>query len=704
MKNRWSDGDAAAFVASKTSSIAPEFAQVIYATRLLGSEPDLAMHGGGNTSLKGTAANFLGDTRPALFIKASGCALTDATEKDFTVLDYDTLMRITGSRQWDDAAMADAFRFSLLRPGPRLPSIETPLHALLPHAVIMHTHPAAVLALTNRHDARACISEALGTQVAVMPYFAAGFACGIEALETVRREARCSGLVIGHHGLVTWGETAKEAYAATIRFVSLAETCLAGKKIRALSFPQHGAPAGEPAVTYAAIAPVVRGTLSPASGNPDAPSRKIVLKLLEDEALRELIGSREGRRIAVTSPLTPDYLIRVRRFPLFIEDPRLDDTASLRAQIVASLDRYYDEYRAFIGRVNPAAAPVDDAMIYPKAILIPGIGCICIGENEEDAAMAADIMAQGLAVKRTIYETGGEYIPLSDEHGFDMEFRAYQRAKMKPGAGDTVSGAIVLVTGAAGAIGMGICAALFEAGCQVAAADLPGAALDAAVQEFTDRFGSDRVLGTPLDVTDPDSVAQGFGRIVRRFGGLDGVVVNAGIAHVSPLVDMDLDAFRKLERVNVEGTLLTIREAARLFTLQGIGGDIVLISTKNVFAPGASFGAYSATKAASHQLARIAALELAPIGVRVNMVAPDAVFSHQGRKSGLWATVGPGRMRARGLDEAGLEEYYRSRNLLKAKVTADHVAAAVLFFLARKTPTTGATIPVDGGLPDATPR
>ena len=247
------------------------------------------------------------------------------------------------------------------------------------------------------------------------------------------------------------------------------------------------------------------------------------VKLLEDEALRELIGSREGRRIAVTSPLTPDYLIRVRRFPLFIEDPRLDDTASLRAQIVASLDRYYDEYRAFIGRVNPAAAPVDDAMIYPKAILIPGIGCICIGENEEDAAMAADIMAQGLAVKRTIYETGGEYVPLSDEHGFDMEFRAYQRAKMKPGAGDTVSGAIVLVTGAAGAIGMGICAALFEAGCQVAAADLPGAALDAAVQEFSDRFGSDRVLGTPLDVTDQDSVAQGFGRIVRRLAGSTGL-------------------------------------------------------------------------------------------------------------------------------------------------------------------------------------
>jgi NAD(P)-dependent dehydrogenase (short-subunit alcohol dehydrogenase family) len=167
---------------------------------------------------------------------------------------------------------------------------------------------------------------------------------------------------------------------------------------------------------------------------------------------------------------------------------------------------------------------------------------------------------------------------------------------------------------------------------------------------------------------------------------------------------MNIETFRKLERVNIDGALIVISEAARLYRLQKTGGDIILISTKNVFAPGAKFGAYSATKAAAHQLARIASLELADMGVRVNMVAPDAVFSHGEKKSGLWAAVGPDRMRARGLDETGLEEYYRSRNLLKASVTARHVANGVLFFLTHKTPTTGATIPVDGGLPDATPR
>jgi NAD(P)-dependent dehydrogenase (short-subunit alcohol dehydrogenase family) len=208
----------------------------------------------------------------------------------------------------------------------------------------------------------------------------------------------------------------------------------------------------------------------------------------------------------------------------------------------------------------------------------------------------------------------------------------------------------------------------------------------------------------PFDVTEPNDVARGFADTIAAWGGIDIVIANAGVALVSDLTSLTLEQFRGLERVNVEGTLNLLSEAGRHFRSQACGGDIILISTKNVFAPGAKFGAYSATKAAAHQLARIASLEMAEIGVRVNMVAPDGVFSHGNRRSGLWAAVGPDRMRARGLDEAGLEEYYRNRNLLKARITATHVANAVLYFATRQTPTTGATIPVDGGLPDATPR
>ena len=262
---------------------------------------------------------------------------------------------------------------------------------------------------------------------------------------------------------------------------------------------------------------------------------------------------------------------------------------------------------------------------------------------------------------------------------------------------------VALVTGAAGAIGYGVCRGLLENGCHLAVTDLPGKKLDSFAEDLKKTWG-DRVISVPLDVTDKTSVTQGIEKIVQAWGGIDIVVVNAGIATVSHLKEMDLDTFRRLEKVNVEGAMLTLSEVAKHFILQGTGGDVIVISSKNVFSPGAGFGAYSATKAACHQLGRIASIELAQYGVRVNMVAPDAVFSEGEYKSGLWEEIGPSRMKARGLDEKELQEYYQNRNLLKVRVTGRHVANAVVFFATRKTPTTGATIPVDGGLPDATPR
>jgi NAD(P)-dependent dehydrogenase (short-subunit alcohol dehydrogenase family) len=292
---------------------------------------------------------------------------------------------------------------------------------------------------------------------------------------------------------------------------------------------------------------------------------------------------------------------------------------------------------------------------------------------------------------------------MNEKELFAMEYRILQHSKLQ---GDTplpLARHVALITGAAGAIGSGIAQELLEQGCHVAVTDLEGEALKGLVDELKAAYGS-RVLGTALDVTDPESVSQGFGTVIRAWGGIDIVVLNAGVAHVSPLSEMKTESFKKLEKINVDGTLNMLSECARFFKFQGTGGDVILISTKNVFAPGARFGAYSATKAASHQLARIASQEFAELDVRVNMVAPDAVFSNGTRKSGLWTEIGPERMSARGLSPEGLEDYYRNRNLLKARITARHVGKAVLFFATRQTPTTGATIPVDGGLPDATPR
>jgi NAD(P)-dependent dehydrogenase (short-subunit alcohol dehydrogenase family) len=266
-----------------------------------------------------------------------------------------------------------------------------------------------------------------------------------------------------------------------------------------------------------------------------------------------------------------------------------------------------------------------------------------------------------------------------------------------------LDGKVALITGSAGAIGFGICEVLLENGCTVVATDLPGQRLEKFAKDL-DNVVSGKSAGIPMDVTDTESVKKAFDAVFDKYGRLDIVIHNAGIAHVSRIVDMDIKKFQQLESVNVDGTLIVLAEAGRRLIEQGKGGDIVIMSTKNVPSPSAGFGAYSATKAACHQLGRIASLEFAEHNIRVNMVAPDAVFSEGKYKSGLWELVGKDRMKVRGISEEQLHEYYRNRNLLKAAVTGRHVANAVMFFITRQTPTTGATIPVDGGLPDATPR
>jgi NAD(P)-dependent dehydrogenase (short-subunit alcohol dehydrogenase family) len=269
--------------------------------------------------------------------------------------------------------------------------------------------------------------------------------------------------------------------------------------------------------------------------------------------------------------------------------------------------------------------------------------------------------------------------------------------------GELLKGKIALVTGAAGAIGYGICQVLLENGATIVATDLPGEKLDAFAEDL-DKLAQGQSMGLPMDVTNVDSVATALDETLSQYGQLDILVHNAGLAHVSKIIDMDIEKFQFLEKVNVEGTLIVLKETGRRMIEKDAGGDIVIMSTKNVPSPSAGFGAYSATKAACHQLGRIASLEFAPHDIRVNMIAPDAVFSEGKYKSGLWDLVGQDRMRARGMNEEELHQYYRERNLLKAAVTGRHVANAVLFFVSRQSPTTGATIPVDGGLPDATPR
>jgi rhamnulose-1-phosphate aldolase/alcohol dehydrogenase len=701
VETRWSDDDEAACVARWGARFGEDLARRTYSSRLLGADPRLVLHGGGNTSVKGTFVNVLGEAVPALFVKASGFDLAVIEPEGHPGLDLAWLRKLRALDQLGDAAMANELRAHLFDAGGPTPSLETLVHAFVPEKFVDHTHADAILALTNQVDGERIVREALGDDVIVLPYVRPGFQLARATAAAFDAHPRSRGIVWMRHGVMTWGPTARASYDAMIAIVTRAEACLARKSSAGLS-----AAAPTPLTTaearLAAIAPVLRGALARPTGDVDRPHRRaIVLPLVTPEVLAFLDGPR-GRELARTPPLTSDHLIRTKAFPLWIDAPAWDEPAKLGAQVREAVRRYAEDYQAYLER-HAAELPQGlghfDAL--PRVVLVPGLGALCAGDDARAATIARDITAHTLAVKAAI-ATVGTYEGLPERELFEMEYHTFQHAKLDA-RGASLAGQVALVTGAAGAIGSGVSQALLAEGCHVAVTDLPGAPLDAMVDELQTRFGG-RVAGVPLDVTDARSVAGAFAAICRRWGGVDLVVVNAGLAHVAALGDMELEAFRRLERVNVEGTLLVIGEAARHFGLQATGGDIVLVSTKNVFAPGAKFGAYSATKAAAHQLARIASLELAEIDVRVNMVAPDAVFGHGTRKSGLWAAVGPDRMRARGLDEAGLEEYYRSRNLLKARITAEHVARAVLFFATRQTPTTGATLPVDGGLPDATPR
>ena len=701
MEHRWSAKDAKAFVARLQGECDEDLALLVYASRLLGVERGLVLHGGGNASVKGQRTSLFDEPQKTLVIKGSGRNMAGAAPSDFTALDLCVLHRLRSLPQLSEGDMANQLRRSILECSAPCPSIETLAHAFLPAKYVLHTHADAILVLTNQVNGAELVQVALGSQVIQLPYHRPGYALAKAAAAAFDSAPSARGMVWMQHGIVTWGASAEEAYTSMIELVSLAEE-YAEQNAQPRSSVQIG-----PGLLKNAerrmeeLAPAVRGVLVHArsvEGHP--PGGAIVLPLVSTEVL-DILAGQGAKELLVSPPLTSDHLIRTKPFPLWIDGMNHAEGSAASQFLRKCIDDFSHGYRQYVERNGDGHVSAYDSL--PRVILMPGAGVLAAGSDVDSALIARDIALQSLLAKSRIAALGGTYRALAEKDLFHMEYDSFQRAKLANGTRQLMSGRTALVTGAAGAIGLGVCEALLQRGCAVALGDLPGERLTEAAQELSATHGN-RVLALPFDVTDPKQVANAFREIARTWGGLDLIVINAGVAHAALLIELDLEAFRKLERVNVEGTLNLLSESARHFRLQDCGGDIVLISTKNVFSPGAGFGAYSATKAGAHQLARIASLEFAGINVRVNMVAPDAVFSHGSHRSGLWETVGPERMRARGLDEKGLESYYQSRNLLKARVTATHVANAVIFFATRQTPTTGATIPVDGGLPDATPR
>jgi rhamnulose-1-phosphate aldolase/alcohol dehydrogenase len=704
MRNRWSDDEAAAWVEHLGPEHGEAMALRVYTSRLIGSDPGLVLHGGGNTSLKATATTLVGDEVEVLHIKGSGWDLDRIEPAGLPAVRLEPLRRLRTLDALGDEEMVNQQRINLLDAGAPNPSIETLLHAFLPHRFVDHTHADVALVITNQPGERGeqLAREVFGERWGIVPYVMPGFALALAAAEVYEADPTVEGLVLLNHGLFTFADDARIAYERMVEAVDRAERAVAEM---AGPLPE---PAGNDAVAHACtlaahLAPSLRGALASPTDDPDRPWRRVVLEHRADAQVLALLGAEGAADRATSNPLTPDHVIRTKGPALFLGESLPAEDDALRAHLKAEVGAYRSRYEAYVAaRSDRAHGPITPLDPSPRVALVPGIGLFAAGPNVKEARVAADIAERTVPAKAQA-DAIGSYAGLDDGDLFDMEYWSLEQAKLGKGTPPRLAGQVALVTGAAGAIGFGTCQALVAAGAHVVVTDLDRARAEQAVVEL-DPKGSGVAVAVPMDVTDEASVEAALRQACLAYGGIDIVVLNAGVAHVAGIAELEPDAFRRVIEVNLEGTFLVLRKAAALLRRQGTGGHVIVNSSKNVFAPGAGFGAYSASKAGAHQLAKIAALELADAGVKVNLINADAVFGDSDRPSGLWQEVGPARAAAKGLEPEDLQEHYRRRNLLHAVVTPEHVGNAVVFFASDLTPTTGATLPVDGGIAEAFPR
>lgn len=696
MKSLWDDADATRAV-ERMAGVGRNLALRVYSSRLIGADHDLVLHGGGNTSVKGKHRTLLGDEVDCLWVKGSGSSLDKVEPRDFPALDLAYLRRLRALEALSDEEMLNQLRTHLFDASAPNPSVEALLHAFLPHTFVDHSHADAVLVLTNQPNGEALIREALGERVAVLPYIMPGFPLAKAVAELCERSHDIDGVVLIKHGLFSFGATAKESYERHIALVDACERLAASR-----AGEQRAVTAPTSRVKLATIAPVLRGLLSEDAAGSDSGPRRLVMEWRGGSDVLSALADPSITRLAQTGTLTPDHVIRTKAWPLVIDG--LAGVADVRAPIEAAVTAFRARYDAYFERAAAGkTATLKKLDSAPRVLLVPGLGALCFGKSKADAIIAADITEHTLRAK-LLAERVGRYESLHDDDLFDMEYWSLEQAKLGKAGERLLERQVALVTGAAGAIGRAVAEALAEAGAAVVLVDRDEAAVQRAAADLETRFGKGIALAVVADVSEDASMKTAFEQACSGFGGVDVVVPNAGIALVRSIESLSSVEARRVSDVNYLGVLNTIREAAAVFRAQGTGGNIVVSASKNVFAPGKDFGAYSASKAAAHQLSKIAAIELAPLGVRVNLINADAVFSHGETASGLWQEVGPDRAKSRGLTMPELESFYRDRNLLRTKVEARHVGAAVVFFASGRTPTTGATLPVDGGIVEAFPR
>lgn len=690
MRDRWSDTAAATLDGVDL---------LVYATRTIGQEPDLVLWGGGNTSLKATVKDHVGRDTRVLWIKGSGSDMKSITAKQFTPLRLDDLLTLRAHDAMDDEEMVSFQNRCMLEPGAPKPSIETLLHAFLPAPHIYHTHADAICTLVDQTDSRSLIRRVYGAEVPLVSYVRPGFGLSKLAAEAFARHPQARAMILDKHGLVTWGKTAKDAYLETIRIVTKAERFVQqgasssrprrGTRAIRVSPPDSRAPA-------ARLMPILRGALSR--------QRRILVTLDDEPATLAFVNHPDAERLSQVGPFTPDHILHTKPRPLFLRlpepVPRKGTGPPLADHVGKAVEQYRDDYVRYFEHYKPTGVTMLDP--YPRVILVPGVGLLTTGKDRRAARITHDLYVHTMHVIQQASAIGA-YTALPAQALCDFEYWPMENFKLSLLPPEkSLSRRIVLITGAAGAIGRAVATKLHREGASVILTDVDDRKLRALSDELNRESGEETTVAIPMDVTREDSVRQAFERAILTYGGLDILVSNAGIARSAPVEALSLTDWNESMAVNATGHFLVCREAMRLFRSQGLGGNIVVVATKNVLAPGKDFGPYSASKAAQVQLGRVLALEGADIGVRVNMVNPDAVFEG----SGLWSpALREARAKAYGIPVETIETYCANRNLLKVPVIALDVGEAVLFLASdSSSKTTGAMIPVDGGCREAFPR
>ncbi len=690
MQSRWVEADAARVVNElRARAGASELLALrTYSARLLGADPSLVLHGGGNTSVKAQKKTLLGETVDVVHVKGSGWDLATIEPAGHPAVRLAPLLACRALGSMSDEEMVNELRLDLLDASAPTPSVETLLHAYLPARFIDHTHADAVLALADQPDGERICREVYGAGLVWVPYVMPGFAlakrCADAFDAAVAGGATPTVIVLERHGVFTFGATAKESYESMIKVVTRAEQAI-GDRRRTVSLHALSYDVARAAERAQAVLPRLRGALAKLAGEPF--ERGPVLELRTGESVRQFLGRADAFDLAQIGCATPDHVIRTKPSALVVRDLRYDDLDGLAARFEREIRAYADAYDAYFARMSAEKAVTRTKLDpFPRIVLLPGVGLCAIGKTREQASIAADVYEHTIDVMTCAADIG-TYAPVGRGDLFDVEYWSLEQAKLKRSADLPLAHCIALVTGAASGIGQATAARLVDLGAHVMLVDREEISLDPKKKR--------QLAFAKADVTKEAEVAAAIGACIHAFGGLDLVVSNAGAAPEGLLHTREgEDALRGSLEVNLLAHATVARLAAEVMIAQGQGGCLLFNASKAAFNPGPGFGPYAVAKAALVALTRQHAIDLARHGIRSNAVNADRV------RTGLFGGgVLESRAKARGL---AVDDYFRA-NLLEREVTAADVADAFAY-LAGARATTGCIVTVDGGNAAAFPR